>query len=488
MFRQREHQKHFYSLSNVFCFCILSSLLFVSVLSYTEWDTNNIPEYKNWPSSFYYQPKVLVTPESYDEIASVITDVNYPSPVKPMGNVHSVTECVVNEVGTQIDMTVFKGIWFKDDQRTHVVAQSGVTLIELHEWLHQYGLEIMVSPEIGDATVGSITTSITKDAALNPDGTIAKGSFYEVIDEVKYLNHLGEYVHLTRDEQPDELAFFKCTDGLMGVVLETTIRVREMTLVTYMTTAIRNKYLFDYIDEWLQEGNLFMSISADNTVVDRRVLAENDQRHNNRLYGLIYEQSRYIGFQYAIHPDIANEAARIAKPFNGIFNFLNQTIYRYEYTNHYPAASTHSYRRLDFTWYEYPAERFQEIVTDYLVFLKNFKQNNNGWEPTAGAAVYFVERIPEKPFGWFSLRGEGFDKPGYSFTLDPANDNMHNCATWRKFLEELNEFALQHGARTALTQTRYLEKHQYLGSPGNLPIQEAPNQRFTSPFFARFRD
>ena len=37
----------------------------------------------------------------------------------------------------------------------------------------------------------------------------------------------------------------------------------------------------------------------------------------------------------------------------------------------------------------------------------------------SGAATYFIHRIADKPSGWFSQTGEGFDTPGLSFTLDP---------------------------------------------------------------------
>lgn len=36
----------------------------------------------------------------------------------------------------------------------------------------------------------------------------------------------------------------------------------------------------------------------------------------------------------------------------------------------------------------------------------------------AAANVYFVRRVPDKPYGWFSSHGRGFEGDGYSFTLD----------------------------------------------------------------------
>ncbi len=139
---------------------------------------------------------------------------------------------------------------------------------------------------------------------------------------------------------------------------------------------------------------------------------------------------------------------------------------------------------LDFTWFEYPVERFEEIVTDYLTFWEEFKERNGGFEPT-GAATYFVQRIPEKPSGWFSQQGKGFDHPGLSFTLDPVYTNPSD-PTWTKFLKESISFALAHGGRVALTQTRFVTREDYLKAPGNVPLADAPNHRFTSAFFEKF--
>lgn len=34
-------------------------------------------------------------------------------------------------------------------------------------------------------------------------------------------------------------------------------------------------------------------------------------------------------------------------------------------------------------------------------------------------AISFVRRIPDKPYGWFSQQGKGFDHPGISFVFEP---------------------------------------------------------------------
>lgn len=47
----------------------------------------------------------------------------------------------------------------------------------------------MVQPEIGDATVGSVTTSMTKDSGVgDPTQT---GTLYKAITAVKYVDYQG---------------------------------------------------------------------------------------------------------------------------------------------------------------------------------------------------------------------------------------------------------------------------------------------------------
>jgi len=453
----------------------------------------NSKKYNNWMYSIYYTPAVHVVPRSYDEISNVVKDwEHFPSPVRAIGNLHSTTECVVNNGGTQIDMTVFKGINFKNEARTHVTVQAGVTLLEMHEWLDSFGLECMVSPEIGDATVGSITTSLTKDAALNEAGGIAKGSFYEVVDGVLYIDSEGNMKRLNREENPTELALFKCTDSLQGIVLEVDVRIRPQRLVTYMTNAVQWHEVAEKLPQWLSQGNVWISMTGDSAVVDRRVYAQPGQKHNNMFNHEAFQRGRYIGFLRAIHPRIVDELADvheaviepIADDF-AIMNFLNQTVYRWEYTNHYPSSKMLTpFRRLDFTWFEYPLERFDEIVNAYIAFVHEYKERT-GFEASAGNAIYFVERIPEKPFGWFSNTGKGFEKPGISFTLDPAHYSP-NDPQWHDYLRACNEFAMKWGGRSALTQTRFITREQYLAAPGNQPVMPAANNRFTTEFFAQF--
>lgn len=39
-------------------------------------------------------------------------------------------------------------------------------------------------------------------------------------------------------------------------------------------------------------------------------------------------------------------------------------------------------QKLDFTWFEYPVERFEEVVGAYMEFWEDFKARHGGFEPT----------------------------------------------------------------------------------------------------------
>jgi len=94
--------------------------------------------------------------------------------------------------------------------------------------------------------------------------------------------------------------------------------------------------------------------------------------------------------------------------------------------------------------------RYKEIVDDFNKYTLEFSAAHNGWMPLA-CASFFVKRIPEKPHGWWSLKGEGFDHPGISFSLDPLYGKPTD-PIWEEFLKGAMKFAASKGGRMSPTQ------------------------------------
>lgn len=188
----------------------------------------------NWGWSYEFSVAKLVKPTSRDELAAIIRDPQtYPSPVRAAGNSHSVTECVVSN-GTMVDMRGFDKILGNDpdDQGRMVVrVEAGATLIQIHQWLIEKGLELPFAAEIGDATVGSLTSSLSKDSGLGDPAL--SGSLYKSIVGVTYLDHDGQTVTLRDTTNGTALARFKCSEGLLGIVVEVALVTRPARLIHF---------------------------------------------------------------------------------------------------------------------------------------------------------------------------------------------------------------------------------------------------------------
>lgn len=73
---------------------------------------------------------------------------------------------------------------------------------------HAQDLELSFCPEIGDATVGSLAVTTSKDSSIDGPGYLSA-----LVTEVKYVNESGSVVTLTRRLNPCELAAFTCSYG-----------------------------------------------------------------------------------------------------------------------------------------------------------------------------------------------------------------------------------------------------------------------------------
>ncbi|KAM3572143.1 hypothetical protein VYU27_005849 [Nannochloropsis oceanica] len=432
---------------------------------------------KNWGHSYQFTPAVVVEATTFDDVIEAVKDtVKYPTPVRALGNIHTVTEAVVNEGGTVVLMRGLRAIISvgNDEEGQTVTAQAGTSLLELHTWLGKKGLEMLVAPEIGDATIGSVVGSVTKDAGPGPSSET--GSLYKAIVGVKYVDHTGQVVVLTKKTNEAALGLFKCSEGLLGIVLEVTFRVFPQRLVRLGLTIMDTKEMVKKIStQILSKGRTaFILVQPELSFIETREPAKEGAKASSEFWWQTIAAFKLPNFQHG----------RVFFPFPLLkMTPYRANVYRRTQVNHYGEPGPKD-TRLDFSWYEYPFERFEEVITEFNAFTLDFAGRNGGWRPGA-CATYFMERMTDKPNGWFSCNGKGFDKPGVSFTLDPIYKNP-NDPNWRQFVRECNAFAIAHGGRVALTQTREMDRDTYLACPGQVPLKEAPNKRFTTPFYARY--
>lgn len=441
----------------------------------------------NWGLAYSFEVTKIVAPTSIFEIQTIVQDtVLYPSPVRALGNIHSVTACVVSN-GTIVDMRGMDKILSlnKNGQGPQTVSvEGGATLINVHNYLAEQELELPFAAEIGDATVGSLTSSISKDSGVGDPALT--GSLYKSIVGVTYVNHMGDLVTLTDTKNATALAHFKSSEGLLGIVVIVDLLVRPAKLLTFTNRVLPTAEVLNHVaDNSFQVTpitNYWFLLHPEYSLVQERALAVPGAQETDPVTLSVIVNATRASF--------AKGVVAVALVGKSVGNAaLRWTTYKHNMVNHYgplpaPLENATVGPRLDFTWFEYPQERFQEVVVAYMAFWDDFKQAHNGFAPAA-AATYFVRRIPDKPHGWFSQTGKGFENPGLSFTLDPIYHDP-NDPLWEEFLRESVKFAMTHGGRVALTQTRFLTREDFVGAPGNVALEEAPNGRFTSAYFAQF--
>ncbi|MEF3366746.1 FAD-dependent oxidoreductase [Methylocystis sp. 9N] len=423
--------------------------------------------YSNWGGHRATRPAVYVEPLSYGDVQAVVRDAaRFPTPVNPVGSLLSVTPTFVNDGGTLVCLKKLDEILGTETDargRSVVRVQAGCRLKKLNMWLQGRGLEIPFQAEIGEASVGSVSVGDTKESSLN-----APGFFSAHVVEITYVDDQGDLRIIS--DHADGAAFheFKCSFGLLGVVVECLVETRpaglcrsDISLGLYETP------------ERLAEGLLEKRGQCDALLaivfLDKLVS--------------VYDQ-RFEAGPGAQTPTLSQpecEAFRIAKRlaiqrgFDGVDVPQPKGIVysRADFVNEYWRPSENE-KRLDFQYYEHDLTKIERVVAESYAFTREFA-SATGFAPN-GWATYFVHRPPRdrKPFGLYS------DGPGVSFSFDPFASDP-NDARWQEFSRRYNELAIHRlGARASPIQTQWLKK-------GDIVIpRRLARPRFTTPYFSQF--
>ena len=239
---------------------------------------------------------------TYEDVARAVRDyATYPSPVRALGNIHSVTFVTVNQGGTVILMRNLRGVKeFKFDERfghQTVTVLGGTTALEMYTWLGEKGFEAGFQAEIGDATMGSLAVSQNKDSGLFPRSEM--GSTYKGIVAIKYVDHDGNVVDINAKDNAEALAWFKCSDGLLGIVLEVTFKVFPQRLVSMKFYSAPTADVIANIHNLVTEDKTtWMLLSADTTIVETRAYAAPGVEHTPAMCRLVKE-TKQVMFQRA---------------------------------------------------------------------------------------------------------------------------------------------------------------------------------------------
>src|ERR671917_1817624 len=185
--------------------------------------------FRNWNRSASSTPRVVAVPKDLEELIEVVKDTEtYPSSLRVGGSFHSLNACFASE-GTQVLVSHFNQVRVDPEQMTVTVGAS-VTMVRIRDVLRPFGLQTEVTPEIGNATAGSLACCGTKDASLGPTGL---GQVSSTVIGVRLVNAEGEVETITEADDPERMRVVRSSYGLLGPVFEVTFRTQKQTTLSY---------------------------------------------------------------------------------------------------------------------------------------------------------------------------------------------------------------------------------------------------------------
>ena len=175
---------------------------------------------ENWAGNVKWTPQEVLLPKTEDEIAAIIKKATSSGKsIRTVGSHHSFTPLLAtNSVSLSLDD--MQGLISKEPNN-RAIAWAGTKLKRLSELLAEKGL---AQENMGDINVQSLAGAIS----TGTHGTgITLGSVGTQVEEITFVNGLGELVTLNEEYNYHE---FKCAQlslGSLGVITRMKVRCKE---------------------------------------------------------------------------------------------------------------------------------------------------------------------------------------------------------------------------------------------------------------------
>jgi FAD/FMN-containing dehydrogenase len=438
--------------------------------------------FRNWNGSASSTPRVVAVPRNLEELIDVVKDTQtYPSPLRVGGSFHSLNACFVSE-GTQILLSHFNQVHVDPEQMTATVGAS-VTMIRLRDVLRPFGMQTEVTPEIGNATAGSVACCGTKEVSLGRSGL---GQISSTVIGVRLVNADGEVETITEDGDPERMRAVRSSYGLFGPIFEVTFRIQKQTILSYNHESFKLTSLPDR-DELFGGADGVLGISlpySDRVVVERRRVLEESARVSSlsRLRRSLRDRLW------------ENKATFFATllPYNWFFSILDQLIplslvglsrpggFRGRRADSMIDFKFDRSHYFDFTFWAIPLSRWEEFIPQYVAFCRDYLRET-GFRCSLGSQVYFTNSDQHSLLSFSSSEDV--------FTMDLV-DSRPNDPDWIEFNRRFNVLAARFGGRPLLNQTKQLSRdvvYQTLGEDWKRFLsyreQSDPEGRFFSKYF-----
>jgi FAD/FMN-containing dehydrogenase len=401
----------------------------------------------NWFGNIVSHPAVVVETASVNDIVAVLKNSSqYPSPVRAVGSNHSTSPCGTADGGTLIKMSKMKAI--VDIGGDTVTAQGGAIYIDIAQELQKHNQQFYVNTEIGSLSAGSAACCGTKDASM--PGEFGQVNSY--ISGIKMVLPSGDLMEVT-DDQPELMQQARSSYGTLGIVYETTFRVRPL-----LPMAVHHETfsLEDFTAQLPQlkargESMMLYIFPFDNliTVEFRHYNPGADGPPNRVAWPLRNYMWATAGplFCAQVENDIADKDIRygVINGFCAMWRFKLENLVQGDYTIptdqiiRYPPVANDS--RYTFSLSAFPEASYGDVLTAYFQFCKDYYRQQ-GYRTNMLNVGYWIAQDRS------SLLSYSYDGP--VMTIDPVSTGNLG---WDQFLLAYNQFCSAHGGIPLFNQT-----------------------------------
>lgn len=407
-----------------------------------------------WDGTWTYHPKVVVTPESIEDLVEILTDeVRFPSPVRPAGSMHSTARMNGDDGGTMVDMKAMNRILhFTDDT---VTVEAGATYIVVSNALKERGLQFHVTTEIGNVTLGAMATAATKDSSF-PGGF---GQISSYVTGVRLVTPDGKLKEITERDNPEGMQLIRSSYGLFGIVYEVTIKVRPTVALAVRHYSLSLDNFRKYFPIYKARGYAVMYYIFPYV---KRVLVElrkdNPEVQPNSRYRWTYRNRFWRKYAPAvslwIQRTTSNRNLRALADKLHFFLLRQALVFVVRSDRTWPHAQIINYPREPgankylFSMWAFREGGFFDILDDYCNFCIAY-ESQTGYRCDLPSVGYAIARDVE---GVLSYSWEGS-----TLSIDPASTGGPE---WEKFLHYYNEFCSARRGVPLFNQTPFLTRDQ----------------------------
>ena len=407
---------------------------------------------QNWKGEIAYQARSVEKIGAVEDLQRIVRDPDrYPSPVRAMGSHHSTTRCVVAEGGTVCDLSGLDRIVRIDKENLTITMQAGVLLIDAAKALEAEGLQFFVNVELGNLTMGSGATGGTKDASYFDDGAWEFGQVASYCVGVKTVQPDGSVLEVTTDGDPELMAAMRSSFGLIGIVYETTFRVKPISAMAVEHEVYDVRDFVARLDALLGQERammLFLFPFLDKVMVEYRYDTDLPLRP-----GALSWRIRNLTWK-TLWPFLANLLAFLPcrRVRYGLTNLANRftawftrKVIRARDTSPADQIIRYSdkagFASYTFSIWAFPRERYGDILLKYFAFCRDHYART-GYRTDMMNVGYHIAQDRSSLFS--------YTRDWAALTIDPVASGR---GAWPDFLDAYNAFCSEAGGRPLFNQS-----------------------------------